>query len=126
MANTVSYVVSVVSCPAATGAGAAALNWAGLSAHQNPGTVGPDSFVNTGREIFYIKNTGADMTVTFKSVTTCNYGTDHDPVVAVSAAAGMEQMVGPFPPSRFGATVTVTLSRLTSVVCDVIQLPFSD
>jgi hypothetical protein len=126
MANTVNYTVSVVLLPAATGAGAAALNWAGLSAHQVPGTVGPDTFVNTGREIFYVKNTGADMTVTFNSISTCNYGSDHDPVVAVSAAAGMEQMVGPFPPSRFGSSVTVTLSRLTAVVCDVLQLPFSE
>jgi hypothetical protein len=126
MATTVNYTVSVVSCPNATGAGAAALNWAGLSAHQTCGTVGPDSFVNTGREIFYVKNTGADMTVTFNSLTACNYGSDHDPVVAVSAAAGMEQMVGPFPPSRFGTSVQVTLSRLTSVVCDVLQLPFSE
>jgi hypothetical protein len=115
MATTVNYTVTPI-----TEAGVA---WDGLSAHQTVGTVGPDTFANTGRELFYIKNTGAQMTVTFTSGNTCNYGTDHDLVVTIAATTG-EEMIGPFPIERFGATVTVTLSRLTAVVCDVIQLAF--
>ena len=115
MATTVNYTVTPI-----TEAGIA---WDGLSAHQAVGTVGPDTFANTGRELFYIKNTGAQMTVTFTSGNTCNYGTDHDLVVTIAATTG-EEMIGPFPVERFGATVTVTLSRLTAVVCDVLQLAF--
>jgi hypothetical protein len=118
MATTVAYTVRSITLPMTGGA----LDWTALSAHQACGTAGPDTFANTGNEFFYIKNVGAQMTVTFNSTAACSYSSDHDPVVTIAATTG-EQMMGPFTVDRFGATVTVTLSRLTDVVCDVVKLP---
>jgi hypothetical protein len=99
----------------------AGVEWDTMSAHQAPGTVGPDTFANDGWTIFYIKNTGAQMTATFSSENLCNFGSDHDLVITIPATSG-EMFTPRFPLERFGASVTVTLSRLTAVVCDAIKL----
>lgn len=77
---------------------------------QNPTLVGPalthapcaagDKIINNGRTWLSVKNADASPhSVTVTSVTNCSYGFNHDLVVAV--AAGAEQIIGPFDPTRF-------------------------
>lgn len=66
--------------------------------------------------------TGA--TVTVDSVAPCNYGADHDLVVAVPANATRE--VGPLPPSRFASTTdglaAVTYSQVATVTVEAVKI----
>jgi hypothetical protein len=114
MATTVNYTVSPIV--------EAGLDWAALSAHQTPGTVGPDTFANDGWTYFYVKNTsGSPVNVTFTSQNLCNFGSDHDLVVAIPATTG-ERLIGRFPLERFGALVSVSFSSATGITCDVLRL----
>ena len=80
---------------------------------------GGDAFPNDGNTLLYVKNGGASpMTVTVDSVKLSNYGTDED--VAVTVAAGVEKVIGPFPVARFGRTVSVTYSAVTTVTVAII------
>jgi hypothetical protein len=116
----VDYTISAVS--------EAGLDWSAMSAHQTPGGLTGDTFANTGREVFYIKNTDTNgKTVTFNSISTCSYGSDHD--LAISGITqGKEIMIGPLSVGRFGSSVAITYSGtggVTGVTVDVIQLPYA-
>lgn len=80
-------------------------------------SAGGDSFVNDGKTVLHVKNGGAsEITVTINSQQPCNYGFDHDVVVAVPA--GGERIIGPFRQDRFNdanGQVAVTYSAVTSV-----------
>lgn len=83
---------------------------------------GGDTFVNDGRTYLYVKNGGGgSINVTVDTTTNCNYGFDHDAVVAVPA--GGERLIGPFAPSRFGSTCAVSYSGVTTVTVEPRQLP---
>jgi hypothetical protein len=76
--------------------------------------IASDSFVNSGREMVYVKNAGAGpIVVTFDSPGTCNFeataASVHD--LAVTIAAGVEKLIGPFSQVRFNSsTGTVVIS----------------
>lgn len=70
--------------------------------------------------------TGLDPTFVAASVnsqTPCNYGFDHDAVVAVPA--GGERVIGPFPKARFNDAsdkVLISYSGVTSVTVAVLEV----
>jgi len=88
---------------------------------------GGDSFSNTGKELFYVKNaSGGAITVTFDSPATCSFAgaalAAHDNSVSVGAAE--ERLIGPFPAVRFNdgsSNVIVTYSGVTSLTVAVIR-----
>jgi hypothetical protein len=88
---------------------------------------GGDQFANSGNERVIIKNgSGAPITVTFDSPTTCSFGTTanaaHD--LAVSVAAGAETMVGPLSTDKFNdanGNVQITYSGVTSLTIAVVR-----
>lgn len=88
---------------------------------------GGDSFANTGKEYFYIKNGGGGgQTVTFDSPGTCSFSlaanAAHDVAVVVGAAE--ERIIGPFPMTRFNdgsGNVIVTYTGVGSVTVAVIR-----
>lgn len=92
---------------------------------QNPGLNGSpltmaaatgagDSFTNDGNTLLVVNNGSAGaITVTVDAVSACSFGFDHD--ASVSVAAGATEYIGPFPKNRFGSTVGVTYSSVTSV-----------
>jgi hypothetical protein len=88
---------------------------------------GGDTFQNTGRELFYIKNGGGGgINVTFDSPGTCSFNVAanaaHDDVVAVGA--GEERLIGPFPVTRFNdgaGNVAVSYSGVVTVTVAVIR-----
>lgn len=81
--------------------------------------------VAPGKDVFlHVKNGGGgSINVTVDSVTPCNYGSDHDLVVAVPA--GSERMIGPLPPERYAnastGLVNVTYSGVTTVTIAAIR-----
>lgn len=82
---------------------------------------GGDDFPNTGREYFDVNNgSGVAINVTFDAVRQCNQGFDHDEVVSVGA--GQRRRIGPFPPSRFGPSVAVSYSGVTSLTVAAVRL----
>ena len=88
----------------------AAANAVGLApnlAEDSCDTTNGNSFVNTGREFVYIKNSaGASaLLVTIANPTECTHGFDHDVISNVVAASGV--MLGPFPTEWYGATVYI-------------------
>lgn len=75
---------------------------------------GGDDFPNDGNTVFYVTNgSGGSITVTANSVTACDQGFDHDIVNTV--ANGATEIMGPFPTARFGDSVAITYSGVTSV-----------
>lgn len=90
--------------------------------------VGGDSFPNTGKTLFYVKNgSGASITATFDAPNADNFGIvndAHDQAVAV--AAGAERLIGPFPKHRFNDAnerVQVAYSGVTSLTVAPIEPP---
>lgn len=85
--------------------------------------VGGDKFNNTGRERFRVRNgSGSTITVTFTATGSagCPAGTLHD--LAVTVAAGVEKVFGPFDPVRFNDAsnqVAVGYSAVTTVTVGV-------
>lgn len=81
-----------------------------------------NNFPNTGREVFVVNNgSGGSINVTVDSKTPCNQGADHDLVVAVGA--GVQKMIGPFDPARYGSQVDITYSAVTSVTVAARKTP---
>ncbi len=75
-----------------------------------------DTFSNDGHTILHVKNGNASAcTVTIDSVKPCDQGVDHNPAVVVAATTG-DEMIGPFPISRFGSVITVTSYSVTATV----------
>jgi hypothetical protein len=107
------------------------LDWATLvAAAVQPGditpSVTPNSFTNTGKTLFVLVNGGAGpKTVTFNAGS-CNFGTDHDKSVTV--LAGLTRVLGAFPMSEFGSTVTFSCGAADTDVADVkvfiLEVPF--
>lgn len=76
---------------------------------------GGDTFDNDGNTLFEVRNAGGGaVTVTINATTPCNHGFDHDVAVSVPATTGV-RVIGPFPVNRFGRSVSVTYSGVTSV-----------
>lgn len=83
---------------------------------------GGDTFANDGRTYFDINNgSGGSINATFDATELCNQGFDHDEVVAVPA--GARRRIGPFPTGRFGTTVSVSYSDVTTVTVAAVRLP---
>lgn len=78
-----------------------------------------DTFANDGRTFLHVKNANASPSVvTINSIRPCDQGVDHDIAVTVAATTG-DEMIGPFPPSRFNdssGNVTVTTYSVTATV----------
>jgi hypothetical protein len=85
---------------------------------------GGDTFLNSGREFFYIKNAGSSMDVTFVAQGTCDFlTTDHAHDLVVTVAGSTEKIIGPFSQTRFNdanSHVTVHYSSVTSVTVGVL------
>ena len=82
-----------------------------------------DQFVNTGREVLHIKNTGGSAsTVTVNASKPCSQGSLHNASVSVPATTG-DRYLGPFPLDQFAEMPTITYSQLTGVTIAVLQTP---
>jgi len=83
-----------------------------------------DTFVNDGHTVLHVKNANASpCVVTIDSVKPCDQGVDHNPAPSVAATTG-DELIGPFPISRFSGVVTVTsYSVTTSVSVAAISVP---
>jgi len=86
---------------------------------------GGDTFINNGDKTTYIVDnaSGGALTVTFNGIgvgPTSAVAYDDD--VATSVGAGQRWHFGPFPKTRFGSTVTVTYSGVTSLTVAAISL----
>lgn len=83
---------------------------------------GGDQFANTGREYLDVDNaSGGSITVTCAAEHDCDQGFTHNAAAAVGA--GERHLLGPFPVARFGRTVEVTYSGVTSLTVGVVRLP---
>lgn len=82
--------------------------------------VAGDTFANDGNTLFHVKNgSGGPLVVTVAAASPCNHGFEHDVVVSVPATD--ERIIGPFPVQRFGRTVSVTYSGVTTLTVAAIQ-----
>ncbi len=89
-----------------------------------------DTFVNTGAEIFIVKNghVSDPTTVTVDYIATADGNAVTDP--GVSVAAGTSKAFGPYPPGQYndtlasGGVVKVTCSAVTDVLLSVIKQVF--
>lgn len=86
---------------------------------------GGDSFVNTGRELFIVKNADVSPhTPTFATPITVDGQAVADKATAVPA--GHTVIFGPFSPSLYndtGGNVNVTYDDVTSVTVTVVKVP---
>lgn len=88
---------------------------------------GGDSFPNTGKEFFHVKNgSGAPINVTFAHAGQVDAGDANlaVPDLVVAVAAGVERIVGPFPTQQYNDAnnrVPVTYSDVTSVTVGVMK-----
>lgn len=80
-------------------------------------------FDNNGRVYLEVDNGGvSSINVTINSIVPCNYGFDHDLVVAV--ANGAKKKIGVFPPGRFNdanGRVNISYSAVASVTVGVFK-----
>jgi hypothetical protein len=96
---------------------------------------GGDSFLNTGNEMFRIKNAGGgSINVTFVANAApvggkCSLGvagtTAHDLVVAIPNDSAVYE-IGPFPANRFNdanGLIQITYSGVTTVTVEAVSLP---
>ena len=85
---------------------------------------GGDTFTNNGRTFVHIDNaSGGDLTVTFDDTGSVSPAgaTAFTPDVAVVVTAGESRFIGPFPTARFGTSVAVTYSGVTTLTIAVLQ-----
>jgi hypothetical protein len=81
---------------------------------------GGDSFSNSGNEELAIRNaSGAPITATLTAVGRCSHGFLHD--LAIAVAANSEVRVADIDVRRFGSTVNITYSGVTSVTVAVFR-----
>ncbi len=86
---------------------------------------GGDTFINNGDKTTYIVDnaSGGSITVTFDGTGTGpTSAVAFDDDVATAVGAGVRTHFGPFPIIRFGATVSVTYSGVTSLTVAAISL----
>lgn len=97
---------------------------AGVSPTFSAAGAAGDSFANTEKTYFHVKNGGgSSITVTVDSVAKCNHGFDHD--LAITVPPSGEKIIGPFPAARFNddtSKVNVTYSAVTSVTVAAFRL----
>ena len=96
----------------------------GLTPTTTAAGAGGDTFANAADASTFLRvenGGGGSVTVTIASTTTCSQGGTHD--VAVAVAAGAKADIGPFDPTRFGTTVSVTYSGVSSVTVAARRLP---
>lgn len=80
-----------------------------------------DSFANAGSTLMEVNNgSGAPITVTITPAGAAA-GSGSEDAVVTTVPAGERRMIGPFPPARFGATVTAICSAVTDVTAAVIK-----
>lgn len=96
---------------------------AGTTTNPQAASAGGDTFPNDGFTFLRIKNGGASpITVTVNSVTQCSQGFTHN--LTATVAAGAEELIGTFLPSRFNDTngqVSVSYSAVASVTVEPIS-----
>lgn len=89
---------------------------------------GGDQFSNNGLCLLHVKNaSGGSINVTIDDPNSVNPGsaTSFNPDVVVAVGAGVEKLIGPFPPFRFNdanGMVQVAYSAVTSVTVSVVRL----
>jgi hypothetical protein len=87
---------------------------------------GGDDFPNDGSNTFvHIKNgSGGALVATFDDTgsTGPTGAQSYNPDVQVSVPAGGEQIIGPFPTGRFGSSVAITYSGVTSLTIAVYKI----
>lgn len=98
---------------------------AGVAPTYNTAAGGGDRAACGPKNYLHVKNaSGGSLTVTVDSVVPCNYGSDHDLVVAVPA--GAERVIGPLIPERYASIsdglAAVTYSGVTSLTVAVVVL----
>lgn len=88
---------------------------------------GGDTFINSGQEIFVVKNgSGAGITVTFATPTTIDGLAVSN--LDVSVGAGVTRSIGPFPSGWYndtaqpGGIVSVSYSAVTTVTVAVLKV----
>jgi hypothetical protein len=83
-----------------------------------------DEFVNDGKTILVVEDTGTTApTVTIDSQVECDQGFDHD--ASISVESGETRYIGPFPINRWNdenGKVQVTYSDETDVVVSAISI----
>lgn len=94
---------------------------AGLNPSYAAAAAGGDTFANDGRTLFHVKNAhSAAWTVTIAAARACNFGTLHNGGGSVPNADDI--FFGPFPPERFGETVSVTYSGVTALTVAALSM----
>lgn len=86
---------------------------------------GGDEWVNSGRDIIHVKNSGAETTVIVNSQVNCNQGVDHDETITIPATTGWK-MIGPFPKDRFNdaaGKVQITYGDHTNLTIGIVRVP---
>lgn len=85
-----------------------------------------DVFPNNGRVFIYVLNgAGETIEITVNSQTPCNFGTDHDAIIA-SILNTEIRLIGPFPKDRFNdanGRVQVVSDVVTGTDIAIISLP---
>ena len=90
----------------------------------SPSGLSGDSFANTGFEkLFVVNGAGSPITVDLGEGP-CEWGTDHDP--AKSIGANDVGILGPFPVSEYGTTISPVYSSITSVTVFVLRTVFKN
>lgn len=87
---------------------------------------GGDTFTNDGTRTFFVINNAdaSSKTVTFNDTGSVapSGAKSFDADVEVTVAASNMALIGPFPLARFGQTVSVTYSAVTSVTVAAVRL----
>lgn len=107
----------------ATAAAAAGVTLSGAAA-----SAGGDSFVNTGKEVLVVKNTGgSDCILTFTTPITVDGQAVAERTVTVPATTGYK-VIGPFRPGVYndtgivGGSVAVAYDQVTSVTVQLLSV----
>lgn len=87
---------------------------------------GGDTFVNNGTSTFFevVNGSGGSITVTFNDTGSVapTGATQFNADVAVAVPAGQRAVIGPFATARFGGTVGVTYSGVSSLTVAAFRL----
>lgn len=79
------------------------------------------TITGAGQHFLHVKNGGgSSISVTLDSVVLCSYGVDHDLITAVGA--GAEKMIGPIDRTRYGDTIAIAYSGVTTVTIGVFRI----
>ncbi len=86
----------------------------GITATYAAAAAAGDTFANNGKTFIIVKNANVSTarTVTIDSLTSCNYGHDHN--IAVSVPASSEKWIGPFETTRFNSAAGIVTATYSS------------